>query len=189
MQFQNLPIYNIEVGDNWDDGVWGISLVDFPAIQTNWILQSKERKAMPIVMVDEEKRQIVSPILINGQCIYRCDEKGEYFVRWDAKAIEKAALKMAVSLAMNNYSWGHEWFLSDTGKEYKETLLNGIHTLRMWVTEDENDEIYQYFDPKHVTIGSLCVRAQVTDQNLWDRIKSGEVKGFSIEGIIELKQD
>lgn len=185
MEFQNLPIYNVEVGDEWDDGIWGVSLVESPAIQTNWILQSKDRKANPIILLDEEKREIVSPILINGQLIYRADGIREYFVRWDAKAIEKVALKMAATCAMNNYSWGHEWFLNgNENKAYEETLLNGIHTIRMWVTEDEDDEIYKLFDPKHVTVGSLCIRAKVTDDNLWRRIKQGEVKGFSIEGIV-----
>lgn len=189
-EFKNLEIYDID--PEALNELWGISLVDYPAIMTNWILQHKnDGNASPIIMADALKHEIISPILINGQTIYRCDESGEYYVRWTKESIERIALQMCMSLSMNNYTWGHEWFCNESGnKSYEETLLSGIHTLSMWIVEGDDDKIYQYgFDPKHVTEGSLCIHAKVTDNNLWKRIVSGEVRGFSIEGFVDYKRN
>lgn len=97
-----------------------------------------------------------------------------------------------MSLSINNYTWGHSWFCGgNEGKDYEETLLSGIHTLNMWITEDEQDPMYKVygFDQNHVTIGSLCIHAKVTDDNLWKRIVNGEVRGFSIEGYVDYKNN
>lgn len=186
---KKLDIYEVEVGE--EDFLYGISLVDCPAIQQNWITFKDDRKPALFAIEDGMKREIVSPLLINSQLIYRCDERGEYFVRWSQKAIEDIAVKLMETICYNNFTLSHEWFSTLSDKEYKETLVNGITTLELWITEDAQDKLYtEYgYSTAQVPVGSLAIHCKVENPDLWERIRSGEFKGFSIEGFVSYAKE
>lgn len=165
-----------------DYGLMGISFVDYPAICENFVYFSKQEE--PQLFVNAEKHEIVSPVLIPGQLVLRKNRYGEtYYVRWPKETIEKVARHYIAEQRTNNYSYMHEWFNSNEG-EYEDTLLKGIYTLNMWLIEDpatdKANKVYGY----HLPEGTLMVHAKIYNRNLWKKIKSGEVKGLSIEAFL-----
>lgn len=183
----NIPIYDIELNED-DIGLVGVSFVDYPAIQRDFIAFND--KEIRVYFSSEEKKEVVSPILIPDQLLYRESQGRPYYIRWKADMIAKVAERFILNGFFNNVSLQHEWFNAyDTDKKYEDTLLKDVSTLRVWITEDENDDLYTLYGYKveDVPLGSLAIHYKVCNAELWAKIKSGEVKGLSIEGFIHQK--
>ena len=179
----NYKVYDIVFDETSDYGLLGISFVDMPAIEQNFVYFSKNTE--PQLFVNAERREVVSPVLIPNQLILRISPDGErYYVRWSRETIEKLAKHYIAEQRANNYSYMHQWFESDDG-EYEDTLLKDVYTLEMWTIEDAKtdkaNKVYGY----HLPEGTLMVHLKVHNRKLWQKIKSGEVKGLSIEAFIQ----
>ncbi len=174
-------VYDITFDETSDYGLLGISFVDIPAIEQNFVYFSKETEAK--LFLNAERREIISPVLVPNQLILRISPEGErYYVRCSKETIEKIAKHYIAQQRVNNYSYMHEWFDSNDDIEYEDTLLKDVYTLEMWTIEDaKNDKankVYGY----HLPEGTLMVHLKIHNRKLWAKIKSGEVKGLSIEG-------
>lgn len=177
----NYKVYDIVFDEANDYGLLGISFVDMPAIEQNFVYFSKETE--PKLFLNAEKHELVSPVLVPNQLIMRISPEGErYYVRCSKETIEKIAKHYIAQQRINNYSYMHEWFDRDDDVEYEDTLLKDVYTLEMWTIEDvKNDKankVYGY----HLPEGTLMVHLKIHNRKLWAKIKSGEVKGLSIEG-------
>ena len=177
----NYKVYDIVFDEANDYGLLGISFVDMPAIEQNFVYFSKETE--PKLFLNAEKHELVSPVLVPNQLIMRISPEGErYYVRCSKETIEKIAKHYIAQHRINNYSYMHEWFDRDDDVEYEDTLLKDVYTLEMWTIEDvKNDKankVYGY----HLPEGTLMVHLKIHNRKLWAKIKSGEVKGLSIEG-------
>lgn len=173
----HIPIYDVII-DNETVGLTAISFVDDPAIREEFIAFKNTNH---LFMASREKREVVSPVLIPGQLIYRETEDGQpYYIRWDEKAIRSAAEKYLMNGFFNNVTIMHPTFY-DTSLNYEDVLEKDVYLLRLWIVEDaETDDInvkYGYSLPK----GTLCAHYKVHNRRLWQRIMSGELKGLSIE--------
>lgn len=180
----NYKVYDIVFDEANDLGLVGISFVDLPAIEQNFVYFSKNTE--PQLFLNAEKHEVVSPVLIPNQLILRISPEGErYYVRWSRETIEKLAIHYIASQRVNNYSYMHEWFDTDIDGEYEDTLLKDVYTLEMWTIEDAKtdkaNKVYGY----HLPEGTLMVHLKVHNRKLWQKIKSGEVKGLSIEAFIQ----
>lgn len=174
-------VYDIVFDESNDYGLLGISFVDAPAIEQNFVYFSKETECK--LFLNAERREIISPVLVPNQLIMRISPEGErYYVRCSKETIEKIARHYIAQQRVNNYSYMHEWFDGDDDVEYEDTLLKDVYTLAMWTIEDaKNDKankVYGY----HLPEGTLMVHLKIHNRKLWAKIKSGEVKGLSIEG-------
>jgi hypothetical protein len=153
-------------------GIDAISIVEAPAIESNFIaLKSHEIK---FAQVDAEKRILMGPVLIPDKPIYRKQMMGgemqEFYAYFSKNTVCRAS----------------QMFLMK-GKQGKATLehdmaLQGICMVESWIKEDmEKDKsaIYGMTDPIGTWMGCL----KVTNDEIWnDYVKTGRVKGFSIEG-------
>lgn len=153
-------------------GIDAISIVEAPAIESNFIaLKSHEIK---FAQVDAEKRILMGPVLIPDKPIYRKQvmngEMQEFYVYFSKNTVSRAS----------------QMFLMK-GNQGKATLehdmsLKGICMVESWIKEDmEKDKsaIYGMNDPIGTWMGCL----KVTNDEIWnDYVKTGRVKGFSIEG-------
>ena len=153
-------------------GIDAISIVEAPAIESNFIaLKSHEMK---FAQVDAEKRILMGPVLIPDKPIYRKQvmngEMQEFYVYFSKNTVCRAS----------------QMFLMK-GNQGKATLehdmaLQGICMVESWIKEDmEKDKsaIYGMTDPIGTWMGCL----KVTNDEIWnDYVKTGRVKGFSIEG-------
>ena len=176
----SMPIYDVTLGEN-DIGLTAISLVDYPAIEVDFIAMRKENQP---IFLQRDKHEIVGPLLIPDQLIYRRTQAGEpYYIRWSADTIKMAAERYVLNGWFENFTEMHSWFENPEGK-YEDSFVKNIYLLRLWIIEDEeNDDakkLYGFDLPK----GTLMAHAKVLNRHLWKEIKEGNLRGFSIESFM-----
>ena len=148
-----------------------VSLVEFPAIESEWIFLSKDTKNnLSLAKVDEHKRLIVGAALIPNKQIYRRDENGKEFYVFFSEATVKRASELYL---MNNNQ-------SSATLEHTDTI-HDVTTVESWIVEDtkhDKSNIYGLNLPK----GSWVLSMKVENNEVWADILAKKVKGFSIEG-------
>ena len=148
-----------------------VSLVEFPAIESEWIFLSKDTKNnLSLAKVDEHKRLIIGAALIPNKQIYRRDENGkEYYVFFREATVKRAS---ELYLINNNQS--------SATYEHRDTI-HDVTTVESWIVEDtkhDKSNIYGLNLPK----GSWVLSMKVENNEVWADILAKKVKGFSIEG-------
>ena len=183
----NIPIYNVSIDDE-QIGMTAISFVDEPAIMTDFVAFKKQMTENMIWLSSHDKREVVSPILIPNQLIYRQTKAGEpYYIRWTPEAIEMAAAKYLANGFWNNFTVMHP-MLYDANLNYQDVLEKDVYLLRMWIVKDKNDDAitkYGFSVPE----GTLMVHLKIHNRQIWQRIRSGELKGLSIEAFTNVIRD
>jgi hypothetical protein len=166
-----MEIHEMSINDY--AGVESIALVEEPAIEINFMCFSSEKKAqLNMSIADKEKRIITGPVLIPEQLIYRIDKKTnkEYFVFFSEETISNIAEKFMLEKRNSEVNIEHE------------QPVNDISILEIWLVADPNmdkSKSLGYNVPK----GSLMMSYKVNNDDVWNNlIKTGLVKGFSIEG-------
>ena len=149
-------------------GIQAISVVENPAIEEDFIaLKNQELK---LAEVDKEKRILMGAALIPNKPIYRKNEDKEYYIYFSRKTVKKAS----------------ELFLM-RGNQNKSTLehqlpLQGLSVVESWIVEDDKFDKTRKYD-LNAPIGTWMVSVKVNNDEVWnDFVKTGKVKGFSIEG-------
>jgi hypothetical protein len=154
--------------DQMAEGISAISIVESPAIESNFI--ALKNHAVQFATVDTDKRILMGPALIPNKPIYRNQDGEEFYVYFSKATIEKAS-----QLYLKN------------GNQSKATLeheisINGLTLVESWLKIDENHDksaAYGLNDP----VGTWYVAMKVDNAEIWDEyVKTGKVKGFSIEG-------
>ena len=149
-------------------GVDAISVVETPAIESNFVaLKSEEIK---LAQVDTEKRILMGAVLIPEKPIYRRNGEDEYYIYFSKDTVNKASQLFFQNGNQNNWTLEH-------GKEIK-----GLTVVESWIVEDmakDKSAIYNLSVP----IGTWMASVKVEDDGIWnDYVKTGKVKGFSLEG-------
>ena len=154
-----------------DGGIDAISIVRNPAIEEDFITLSKTAK-YELKTVDEEKRLLVGALLIPEKPILRFNEKTkeEYNIFFSKETVRRAS----------------ELFLKKS-KQHRSTLehampLEGLYLAESWIVEDSQKDKSALYD-MNMPVGTWMGSVKVENDEIWnDYVKTGEVKGFSIEG-------
>ena len=156
--------------DSQELAIDAISLVNSPAIEQDFVFFGKEKNNLTFAKVDEEKRMLVSPALIPNKQIFRYDPNtdSEYYVYFSPETVRKAS---ELYLKHNNH---HK-----ATYEHKDRV-SGVLTVESWIKEGDSDKskMYGYDLPN----GTWFVKMKIENEDLWNKIKEGELKGLSIEG-------
>jgi len=161
---KDLPLYDITLED-FEQGMYKISLVDKPAIEENFIYFSKQSIKM---FANDEKREVVGPIMIpNKEILRQSAENGYYYVRFTEDTIREIMYNYSKKGLFNEFGIQHE---NDT---------TDVVMLEIWMKESDNDKSTDYgFDLPN---GTVFVKAKIESDELFNAIKDGEINGFSIE--------
>jgi hypothetical protein len=150
-------------------GIEAISIVDEPAIEENFIALSKQHE-IKLAEVDKEKRILMGAALVPNKNIYRRNGEDEYYIFFSDDTVRKAS----------------ELFLM-RGNQNKSTLehqaeLYGLSVVESWIIEDDvHDKSRKY--NMDLPVGTWMVSMKVNNDEVWNNyVKTGLVKGFSIEG-------
>ena len=149
-------------------GIDAISVVMSPAIESNFIHLSKHQ--VELKEIDAEKRIIMGAALIPDKQIYRKNDKtkDEYYIYFSKATIRKASELFLMNANQNNSTLEHS------------QKLKGLSVVESWIIEGQNDKSKNYgFD---LPQGTWMISMKVNNDEIWDKVKLGEVKGFSIEG-------
>ena len=173
---KKLKKYSV-VGDSSD--VYAISLVEEPAIEIDYVAFDKDKETKPnlkfIEDKENEKFMILGPALVPDKNIYRNYDGNEFYVSFSAECIEKLSYKFMKSC------YGDGCFTKD-----HESFAQGCSLAESWIKTSENDKSVDYgFD---CPIGTWFIAAKIDSIELWDSIKKGERKGFSIESWVDLEE-
>jgi hypothetical protein len=149
-------------------GIQAISIVDEPAIEEDFVaLASHEIK---LAEVDKEKKILMGAALIPNKKIYRSNGEEEYYIYFSEDTVKKASELFLTKGNQNNSTLEHE------------IELNGLSVVESWIVEDEKQDKSRKYG-FNVPVGTWMVSMKVNNDEIWDNyVKTGKVKGFSIEG-------
>ena len=149
-------------------GIEAISIVENPAIEENFLaLKSDEIK---LAEVNKEKRILMGALLVPNKPIFRRNGEDEYYIYFSKDTVAKASQLYLKNGNQNNSTLEHKH------------ELNGLTLVESWIVEDEKyDKSRKY--GLDVPVGTWMGAVKVNNDEIWDEyVKSGKVKGFSIEG-------
>ena len=161
--------------DQEDAGVEAISIVESPAIESDFIaLKDQEIK---LAKVDGDKKILMGALLIPNKPIYRNGVEGEYYIYFSKDTVQKASQMYLKNGYQNNSTL-----------EHAETL-NGLTLVESWLVEDEvQDKSRKY--GLNVPVGTWMGAVKVNNDEIWQEyVKTNKVKGFSIEGYFADKME
>lgn len=150
------------------NGIEAISIVENPAIEEDFVaLKSDEIK---LAEVSEEKRILMGALLIPNKPIYRRSGEDEYYIYFSKDTVLKASQMYLMKGNQNNSTLEHQY------------SLNGLSLVESWIVEDTVHDKSRKYDME-VPVGTWMGTVKVNNEDVWnDYVKTGKVKGFSIEG-------
>lgn len=157
----------IEDGDD-PIGIEAISVVENPAIEEDFIALKDHQ--VKFAEIDAEKKILLGAALIPNKPIYRKNGEDEYYIYFSKKTVRKASELFFINGNQNNSTLEHE------------IPLTGLSAVESWIIEDEvQDKSRKY--GLSLPVGTWMVSMKVNNDEIWnDYVKTGKVKGFSIEG-------
>ena len=167
-------LYKMEIDDTIDNGVFAISLVSEPAIEELFVYLSKQPQLIKLAEVDNEKRILVGPVLIPNKEIPRVDDETgeEYSILFTPEVVEKAA-QLFLQNQHNN----------EATIEHTERKVPDVSVVESWIIADpekDKSNVYGMTYPK----GTWMAMMKINNDEVWqDYVKTGKVKGFSLEGM------
>jgi hypothetical protein len=165
-----MEVYELFIEEDSEfSGVEAISIVEEPAIESDFIALKVHK--MQMAEVNAEKRILMGPALIPNKKIYRRSEEGEeYQIFFSEDTVRKASQLFLSKGNQNNSTLEHQY------------QLKGMSVVESWIVEDEKKDksaLYELNMPK----GTWMVSVKVNNEEVWEEfVKTGKVKGFSIEG-------
>jgi len=179
--YEDMKVTNIVelviADDSEELAIDAISLVTSPAIEQDFVYFGKEKNNLTFAKVDEEKRMLVSPALIPNKQIFRHNPNtdSDYYVYFSPDTVRKAS---ELYLKHNNH---HK------ATYQHQDRVSGVLTVESWIKEGDMDKskLYGYDLPN----GTWFVKMKIDNDELWNKIKDGELKGLSIEGYFTDKME
>jgi phage head maturation protease len=151
-----------------ETGINAVSVVESPAIEENFVALNKHE--VELKEVDNEKRILMGAALIPNKQIYRRVKDKEFYIFFSEDTVRKASELFLMRSNQNNATLEHE-----------KKMLEGMSVIESWIIEDEKKDksnLYGFNLPK----GTWIISMKVNNDEIWNKVKAGEVKGFSIEG-------
>jgi hypothetical protein len=151
------------------NGIEAISIVENPAIEEDFIAL-KDAKAIELAEVDKEKKILMGALLVPNKPIYRKNGEEEYYIYFSRDTVLKASQKYLKSGNQKNSTLEHRM------------NIQGLTLVESWIKEDMVHDKSAKYDME-VPIGTWMGTVKVDNDDIWnDYVKTGLVKGFSIEG-------
>ena len=156
--------------------VYAISLVEEEAVESGFVALSKQKQPMNFKIHNEEKRMLYGVALRANFPIYRCYGQDEFYLTFDANAIERLVNKF-----MSNY--GQKSFTIDHMEP-----AEGIVITESWLVKDTENDKSNALGLENVSEGSWIIGCKINDDEIWQSIKEGRWHGFSVEAFCDLEE-
>lgn len=167
-----IKIIELFVDEEQDAILQSISIVDKPAIEREFMYFSEDGRAMLYFQEEGDQRIVVSPAMIPGKKIARKDkDTGELYYVYFSK--ETVALAAEYLMKYNKQS--------HSNVNHQRIYSNDMYVMESWIKESENDKSSDY-GFGDLPVGTWFVKFRILNDDVWKKIKSGELKGLSVEG-------
>lgn len=166
-----MKVVELILDDDQENFVEAISVVEHPAIEEDFVaLKNQEQKEYKFAKQDEEKRLLVGAVLVPNRPIFRKSEKEEYYIYFSRDTVRKAS-----------QLYLQKGFQSNSTLEHAQQI-NGLTLVESWIVEDKENDKSNFYG-MDVPLGTWMGSVKVENEEIWnDFVKTGKVKGFSIEG-------
>jgi uncharacterized protein YfcZ (UPF0381/DUF406 family) len=173
----DLPIIELTL-EELEQGIDATALVENPAIQRNW-MAFKEHKDFKFKTHNEDKRILAGALMVADFPMYRNMNGKEFFVKFSSETIEQLADRMVLNNKLTAFNFEH-----DSKKE-----LADMHIQQFFIINTELG-VNTPLGFEELPNGSLFAFVKVNNEQVWnDYVKTGIVKGFSIEGNFATKEE
>ena len=153
-----------------------ISLVDDPEVMSNFQAFDKQHIPQMYAIQDEEKRLVRGVVMRADFPIYRRDDKmGEYYIIYKADQIRIMAEKYLAESRQNDVNVMHR----------KDSDVDGVQMVQYFIKGDGVS--VEGFD--ECADGFLFAEFHIINDDIWDEIKAGTYKGFSLEGVFDMQPE
>ena len=168
------PLYKAKITDK-ETGLFTVSLVDYPAVESDFQYFNADRKPLSFKVENEEKRIVTGCIMRADHPIYRIGPSGyEYYIVFEKETIEMMVEKWLAEGLSNNVNLMHN----------PDKYVDGLYLKEVYFKDIERN-----INPKgyeDIEDGSLFGTYKVLNDEVWDEIKKGTFKGFSLEGFFDM---
>lgn len=172
MNIDKIKKYKVGINSETD----AISMVTEPAIESDFVFLSKDKAIVKEAFSNDEKHMVYGAVLRPDFPIYRNDGENEYYLEFTSESIERMARDYMMNYRQGNVTIQHE--------EY----ANEVFMVESWIKQDmDKDKSVSVGLDKSLPIGTWFCGFYVNNNDVWERIKSGELKGFSVEAMIDLE--
>jgi len=154
--------------ENEITGIDAVSIVESPAIESDFIALAEQE--IKLAKIDEEKRILMGAALIPNKPIFRKNGEEMFYVYFSKETVRRASELFFMNGNQNNATLEHSMNIND------------LTVVESWIVEDTKmDKTAKY--GLDVPEGTWMISMKVENDEVWnDYVKSGKVKGFSIEG-------
>lgn len=157
------------------NGIEAISVVKNPAIKEDFIAL-KDEEILKLAEVDAEKRILMGPALIPNKKIFRQGDPEDYYIYFSSDTVRRASELFFMRSNHKNSTFEHSY------------AIEGMAVVESWIVEDQNKDKSAKYN-FNVPEGTWMVSMKVENDEVWQSVKDGEIKGFSIEGYFADKMD
>lgn len=170
----DFPIYELRISDKVQDDaeISAVALVDAPAIKRDFLAFKEHLK---FEVLSETDNILAGPLMIPEQLIYRNSEKfGEHYVKFSVDTIFQCALKYAKKSLQCSVNIMHDAAMTVENV----TMFNNFVT-------NEKYGIQPLAKFSDLPWGTWFGIFKVENPQVMDSVKSGLLKGFSVEGMFD----
>lgn len=169
-----IPVYVAIISDS-SQGMDKISLVDTPAVMSDFLKFKEQPKQVLFAVADEDKRLVYGVIMRADFPIYQKDDQmGEFYIIYKAETIRQMAEKYLADGKCNNVNLMHQ-----DGSD-----VEGVQMVQYFIKDSAMGVSPAGFD--NISDGSLFGEFHITNDEVWAAVKDGTYKGFSLEGYFDL---
>lgn len=165
-----IPVFDALITDE-ESGMMKISLVDDPAVMSDFLAFDNHRKMQMYSVTDAERRLVRGVVMRADFPIYRRDDRlGEYYIIYKPETIRLMAEKYLAESRQNDVNVMHS------------TDVDGVQMVQ-WFIKGDGVSVNGFDD---IADGSLFAEFHIVNDKVWEAVKEGTYKGFSLEGYFDL---
>lgn len=157
-----------------DSETYAISLVESPAIESEFVALAKQEEKQ-VFLESDERHMVYGAALIPDMDIYRNDGENEYYISFSKESISKMSQDFMREYRQHEVKTDHE------------DIANEVCVVESWLVEDAYKDKSNALNI-NVPTGTWMVGMKVNNVETWERIKAGELKGFSVESLVSLEE-
>lgn len=157
-----------------DSETYAISLVESPAIEVDYVALAKQEETS-VKLSSDERHICYGPALIPNHDIYRNNGEQEFYINFTEESIIKMSQDYLKEYRQHETTLDHE------------TKADEVYLVESWLVEDPYKDKANFLG-FNVPKNTWMIGMKVNNIDVWERIKSGELKGFSVESMISLEE-
>ena len=159
-------------------GMLKVSLVDYPAVEKNFLAFDKQEKVELYTVQDEDKQIVFGVLMRANYPIFRKDkELGEYFIIYKPEVIRAMAEKYLKEGRSSDVNTMHG----------EDSDVKDVDMVQLFIKDSANGMNPAGFE--EIEDGSLFAEYHVNNPDVWASIKAGTYKGFSIETLNTIEEE